>query len=141
MKKYQIFNIVILLLSLSFSIEILSAQNSTNNITFIFKKYDSGRLYTSLSTGEKYVEFEITGYDNQMQLDSLVKHISAYRGVNSFVISGIAGTKIKTGKLTCYKNVENLLYFKHLFFVNNINHLIVDGKEILTENLLDLEIK
>jgi len=139
MKKYHILKFVILVVFLSIGIELLYAQNAKNNLTFILKKYDSGKIFMNLPTGEKYVEFKITGFDNQSQIDSLTKQIARYRGVTSFIISNEVVDNTRTGKLTCYKYADNLLYYKHLFFVNNINQLIVDGKEVLTKNLLDIE--
>ena len=115
------------------------AQNLNTEITFFFKKYDSGKFFTTLTTGEKYIEFKISGLTDQSQVDTLIKHISSYRGVVSFTVSDEIVDNQRTGKLKSYKYVENLLYYKHLFLTNNINHLVVDEKEISTENLLEFE--
>ena len=139
MKKYHILKFATLTLLLSISIQLLFAQNSKNYITFVFKKYENNKIFTTLQTGEKYIEFDIIGYDNQNQIDTLIKHISGYRGVTSFIVTNDVTNNKKTAKLTCYKNADNLLYYKHLFFVNNVQHLIVDGKELLTENLIEIE--
>jgi len=138
-KINHVTNILILVLFSAINTNLIFSQNFNNNITFILKKYDSGKFYTTLPNGEKYIEFKISGLTDQRQVDTLEKHISNYRGVVSFSISNEIADNQRTGMLKSYKYVENLLYYKHMFLTNNINHLVVDGKEILTEDLLEFE--
>jgi len=139
-KINHITNILILVLFFTVNTNLLFAQNLNNiNVTFILKKYDSGKYFTTLQNGKKYIEFKISGLTDQSQADTLEKHISNYRGVVSFSVSDEIVDNQRTGMLKSYKYVENLLYYKHMFLTNNINHLVVDGKEILTEDLLEFE--
>jgi hypothetical protein len=139
MKKYNFFKIGFIILCLTVNIGILVAQNSNNNITFILTKYENGKIFKTLTNGEQYTEFKISGYENQAAIDSLTKHIARSRGVNSFIISNNVIDHSRTGKLTCYKYADNLQYYKYLFSFNNVKHLIIDGKEVMTDNLPDLD--
>jgi len=139
MKITFITKLLVLILFITIKTNILFGQSANNELIFILKKYDNGKYFTTLPNGEKSIEFKILGLTDQSQIDTLIKNISNYRGVVSFTVSKEIVDNKRTGKLKSYKYVENLQYYRHLFLTNKINRLIVDGKEISTENLLEFE--
>jgi len=116
-----------LAIALAFS-SIIFAQNSMNNVIFIFDNIENFTSQFDNRETPKEFTFKIKELEDT-QLNVLKNNISNYRGVTSISISDANANGERTANLVLYKYADHWKYYEYFFSKNGIYKILINNAE------------
>jgi len=123
MKKVSLLLIAIVFSSITF------AQNTTNNLMFVFEKTSDFTTQFENKETPKEFAFTIKNLNDNSILETLENKISGYRGVTSITISDTNENGERTAKLVLYKYANHWKYYEYFFSKIGVYKILINNKE------------